>query len=155
MLDRSYNPQIILIVIVCLFVILVPYILFLINLQKTLASISAENRKVEPGRVWLMFIPLFNLVWQFILIDRISDSIALECGKLNIPLEEKRPAYNIGLAYCILTVAGGFIPGLGFIAALVCFIIYWVKISGYRKLILEHKDDFMLDAEKDVFHTIN
>ena len=139
---------------VILLVLLIPYVFFLINLQKTLASISPENRKVEPGSVWLMFIPLFNLVWQFILVDRISDSIAAECNRLNIPLEERRPTYNIGLAYCILSIAGGFIPVVGFLAAIVCFIIYWVKTAAYRNLIIANKENFMLDAERDVFHTI-
>jgi hypothetical protein len=43
------------------------------------------------------------------------------------------PGKSIGLAYCILGVCG-FIPIVGIItsiAALVCWILYWVKISNY------------------------
>ena len=153
-MDYSFDSTFFLLIGVGLLIVLIPYILFLYNLQKTLASISPDNRKVQPGSVWLMLIPIFNLVWQFIIVNRVSDSIAAECNKLNIPLDEKRPTYNIGLAYCVLSVAGGFIPVIGAIAALVCFIIYWMKTASYRKLIITNKESFILDAENDVFHSL-
>jgi hypothetical protein len=48
--------------------------------------------------------------------------------------EEPRPGYGVGIAYCICSCCG-IIPVLGVIASiggLVCWIIYWVKISGYK-----------------------
>ena len=46
--------------------------------------------------------------------------------------EEPQPGKNLGLIMCIL-VCCGFVPLLGLftgIAALVCWILYWVKIAG-------------------------
>ncbi len=148
---ETYDSTFFLIIGIACLIALVPAIFFILTLQKTLTTISPENRKMQPGQVWLMLIPLFNLVWQFIVVDRISDSIAAECRRLNIPLSEKRPSYNIGLAYCILTIAGALIPFIS-LGGLVTWIVYWVKVAEYNKLMIDNQSNFMLDAERNVFH---
>ncbi|HSN08795.1 MAG TPA: hypothetical protein VLS85_07145 [Hanamia sp.] len=130
---------------------LIPAIFFLLTLQNTLKAISEENRKMPPANVWLMFIPLFNIVWQFIMVDRIAQSIGAECARLNIPVKEDKPTYGIGLAWNIcnfLTI----IPFIGGLASLITFIIYWVKVSEFKNLIKANQHNFMLDAERNIFH---
>jgi hypothetical protein len=73
---------------------LIPAIFYLITLQKTLETIVPENRKMPPGQVWLLLIPLFNYIWQFFTVSNIADSIKAECERLNIPINEDRPTYN-------------------------------------------------------------
>ena len=93
------------------------------------------------SNVWLLLIPLFGLVWHFIIINNLADSIKAEVKSRNIKIEEQRPAYNIGLAMCISNCLF-FIPVINLftsIAALVCWIIYWVKISSYKNIILTGK----------------
>jgi hypothetical protein len=49
-----------------------------------------------------------------------------------------RAAFGVGLATCILAVCT-VIPYLGVLcvlASLVCWIIYWVKMAGYRRRLL-------------------
>jgi len=111
-----------------------------------LRAISPQNRTMQPGEVWLQLIPLFGLVWKFIVVTRISQSIRNEIDyrSLNSFLGETNPVfandyaplptYNIGLAYCILGLCG-FIPILGWLATiawLVCWIIYWTQIVAYK-----------------------
>jgi hypothetical protein len=139
----------ILIVIGVLF--LVPYIFFLLTLQNTLNAISYENRKMPPANVWLMFIPLFNIVWQFIMVNNIADSIKAECARLYIPVKESRPTSGIGLAWNISSVCF-FVP-FAPLGSLVLWIIYWVKINEYKNLIIANKDNFLLDAEREIFYT--
>lgn len=91
---------------------LIPAIFFLLTLQKTLNAISPENRKMEPSNVWLMLIPLFNIVWQFIVVDKVSQSIGDECMKLHIPVTDAKPTYSIGLAWNICNILS-FIPIIG------------------------------------------
>lgn len=123
------------IIIFCIVIlILVPYVLFLLTLQKTLQIISPENRKM-PGNVWLMFIPLFNIVWPFIMVSRIADSIGDECLRLNIPVRAQRPTYNIGLTYSILSITSGFIPLIGALAAITTWVMYWTKVNEYKKIV--------------------
>jgi hypothetical protein len=111
---------------------LVPAIFYLLTLQKALDRCAPANRTMSPGQVWLMLIPLFNWVWQFIVVSRISSSLANEFRSRNLAVEAE-PGKALGLAVCILTVTC-IIPLLNVltgIAALVCWIVYWVKIAGY------------------------
>jgi hypothetical protein len=135
--------QVILFVVLVFFVI---YILFLITQQNVLKAIQPHNRKMSPGEVWLQLIPIFNFIWVFIVVTRISDSIKQEFldrqenSFLGLPNPEiveelnKRPAYDIGIAYAVLSVCS-IIPllgGLASLACLVCWIIYWVKLAEYK-----------------------
>jgi hypothetical protein len=86
-------------------------------------------------------ISVFVLFWQFRIVQKISASIAAEYASRNLQIEAK-PAYQIGLAYCICSAAGlvlGFMPqlrmliGLLGIVTLVLWIMYWVKTAEYKK----------------------
>lgn len=114
---------------------IIPGILYLVSLQSTLNEVSIKNRRMQPGQVWLSLIPLFGLVWQFIMVSRIADSLRAEFDERQIQIAELRPGYSVGLAYCVLFTCS-IIPVLGFltsIAGLICWIIYWVKTSDFRQ----------------------
>ena len=131
-------------------IVLIPTIFFYLTQQNTLKAIQPANRLMEPGMVWLQLIPLFGMVWQFIVVDRISDSIKKEFRSWqndssilgyddseSMQLAYRRPTYDIGLTYCILFCCS-IIPMLGWLAALagfVCWIIYWVKLAEYKNMI--------------------
>jgi hypothetical protein len=118
--------------------ILIPKIFYLITLQSTLKAISEENRKMPSNNVWLQLIPLFGLVWHFIIVKKMADSISAEANLKNIKIDEQKPAYNIGLAMCILNCFF-IIPYLNIltgIASLICFILYWTKINSYKSKII-------------------
>jgi hypothetical protein len=114
---------------------LVIKIFYLLTLQRTLEAVKPELRTMPPARVWLELIPLFNLVWQFFNVIHVADSLKAEMASRNMRVAEDRPAYGIGIAHCVLScvavlpVFGTFV-GIG---ALVCWIIYWAKVSGYKK----------------------
>ncbi|MGH8372186.1 MAG: hypothetical protein ACRETO_05590 [Gammaproteobacteria bacterium] len=112
---------------------LVIAILYLITLFNVLNAVAPANRKLEPGLVFLLLIPLFNLVWNFIVIGKLRDSLQAEYTARD--LQGDGFGYGVGLAMCIL-VACGIIPILNLltgIPALICWIIFWVKMAGYRK----------------------
>jgi len=131
---------------------LVALIFFLIAQQNTLKAIQPQNRRMSPGEVWLQLIPLFNLVWQFIVVARISDSIRNEINDRTMnsflgiadPVfandMTRRPTYDMGLTFCILSLCGC-IPVLGSfasIAGIVCWIIYWTQIVAYKNKFLNN-----------------
>jgi hypothetical protein len=64
-------------------VYLVIMILFLLSQQNILKAIKPQNRTIQPGEVWLQLIPLFSLVWKFIVVSRIADSIRNEINDRN------------------------------------------------------------------------
>ena len=117
---------------------LVPAIFYLLTLQRAIERCSVESRAMSPETVWLLLIPLFNLVWQFIVVNNISKSLRNEFAKRNLAAVSGDFDRALGLAMCILTIVSA-IPIVGFatgIAAFVCWIIYWVKIAGYARMLL-------------------
>ena len=101
----------------------VPTIFYLLTLQKALNRCSPESRAMNPAMVWLMLIPLFNIVWHFIIVLNMAKSLGAEFQKRGIA-EDPQPGQTLGLVMCI----GNLICGpIGF----VCWILYWVKIAGY------------------------
>jgi hypothetical protein len=135
--------------ILLLIVFIIPVIFFVLTQQRTLELIRPENRLMRPGQVWLQFIPLFGMVWQFIVITRISDSIRKE---LNTPTGDSifaeetvphnhRPTYNAGISYCALFILSallfGSLKGLAALIGLGVWIFYWVQLSQYKKKLKE------------------
>ena len=117
---------------------LVPAIFYLLTLQRAIERCSVESRAMSPETVWLLLIPLFNLVWQFIVVNNISKSLRNEFAKRNLAAVSGDFDRALGLAMCILTIVSA-IPIVGFatgMAACVCWIIYWVKIAGYARMLL-------------------
>jgi hypothetical protein len=117
--------------------LLIPTIIYLAALQKALRRCAPESRTMPPGQVWLMLIPLFNVVWQFIIVSRMASSLRNEFLRRQLPLADPEPGKTLGIAMCVL-VATSWIPILGMLtgpASLVCWILYWVKIAGYSRQI--------------------
>jgi hypothetical protein len=130
--ELGYATGVLIGMLVVVGILLLPAIFYLLTLQKAFQRCSPENRAIQPGLVWLMFIPLFNVVWHFFIVLRLATSLDAEYRKRGIP-EEPQPGKNLGLAMCIL-VCCSFIPLLGILCslgALVCWIIYWVKIADF------------------------
>ena len=122
-------------------IMIIPKIFYIITLQNTLEAISAPNRKMESGNVWLLLIPLFNVVWHFIVVNNVADSIRAEADTNGIRIAENRLGYNIGLAMCIANCFF-FIPMLNFITwmiGVICWIIYWSNIVGFKNQILNER----------------
>jgi len=120
-----------LVVIVFLGLFYIPLIFYVLTLRKALSQCSPGSRTLSPGLVWLLLIPLFGLIWHFVIVVSLAKSLHNEFVKRNIS-EDQNPGLAIGLATCILPLLGvvPHVRGLG-LAALICWIVYWVKIAGY------------------------
>src|SRR5580698_1210855 len=53
-------------------------IFFVLTLSRALGRCRPRNRTISPGRVWLMLLPFFDIVWQFIVANRVPESIRNE-----------------------------------------------------------------------------
>jgi len=110
-------------------------------LQGCFSRIPPEHRQMQPGLVWLLLIPCFNLGWNFFVFLKLADSFKSyfdsqgvtdvgDCGK------------GLGLAYSIAAVAS-FVVSFVFaclspvagIAALVLLILVLVKAVGLKNRI--------------------
>lgn len=114
-------------------------VFFILTLRKALLRCSIENRSMSPNLVWLLLVPIFHFIWNFFVVINLANSLHSEFRKRGISTEPF-PGKSIGLAYSILSTMQ-IIPLIGlFIAipALICFIVYWIKISEYsNKLSIE------------------
>lgn len=114
---------------------LIPAIFYLAALQGALNKCAPTSRTMEPGTVWLLLIPLVNLVWNFFVVMSIAQSLANEYARRGIPSPEPMPGQPIGIAMCVCACCG-FIPILGILAGLAnlaLWIVYWVKIAEYSR----------------------
>jgi hypothetical protein len=128
-------------VLVILFFSLIAIILFLLALQKALKKCAPASRTMEPGTVWLMLIPFFGLVWQFIVVMNIAKSMGNEFERLGIDRPEPTMSQTIGLAMCVCNCCI-FIPmlgGLAGIVGLVLWIVYWIRIAKYSRVLDAHQ----------------
>lgn len=108
-------------------------VFYLLNLQDTLKEVGEPRRQVPPGNVWLMFIPVFNIIYPFILYPRICDSVKAEYEYrgLNSSGDFGRA---IGITLPILSLVS-IIPYIGILASighLVLFIIFWSQTAGFK-----------------------
>lgn len=134
---------------VVLIVVLVIYVFYLLTLHRALAKVSARNRMMEPGQVWLMFVPCLNLIWQFMIATNVPGSLKKEFSERGRD-DGSDYGRTLGLTQAILSViataisqASNAIPepemamiivgvtGILQLAAFVMFIMFWIKIAGY------------------------
>jgi hypothetical protein len=118
-------------------VFMIPGIMFLLTLQNSLKRCAPDARTMEPGMVWLLLIPLFNLVWTFFVVMALGKSLGNEFRRRGIPCPEQYPAQPIGLAMAICNCCF-MVPLLNLltgVACLVLWIVYWVKIAGFSQVL--------------------
>lgn len=128
------GPAELVVILIVLAILVVPGVFYILSLKRALEKCSPASRTMDPGMAWLLLIPLFNLVWQFIVVGHMARSLGNEFRSRGIPAEPE-PGKSLGMAMCILG-ACGMIPILGVLASLagfVCWILYWVRIAEYTR----------------------
>jgi hypothetical protein len=105
---------------------------------------------MEPGQVWLQLIPLFGLFWQFVVVNRIAESLRKEYRSRGWR-KSGDFGQGLGTIECVLTVLSlvPFINYLTSLPALICFIIYWVKIAGFSKELASDRGNDDEDGEPE------
>lgn len=140
--------------------LLAVFVFYLITLSNTLKAIRPANRTTEPSMVWLMFIPVFNLVWQFILYGKLKDSINNEYRSRGMT-ERSDSTYKIGIASAILLIIGSVFNAfesnmsqdMFSLAGFVTWIIYWVQINQHKKTLQNLPPEHFGDSE--IFGHVN
>ncbi|HEY1805991.1 MAG TPA: hypothetical protein VGG45_16075 [Terracidiphilus sp.] len=113
--------------------ILAMIVLYMHTLATTLKKCSLTTRTMQPGMVWLLLIPLFNVIWHFFVVLAVGKSLGNEFRARRIPSTDPEPGKSLGIAMCVCG-ACGIIPGV-VLVYLVLLFIYWGKISGFSRLL--------------------
>jgi len=146
------------IVLATLAVVILIGVFYCLSMSKALKQCHPRNRTMEPAMVWLLFVPLFNTVWQFFVVNRVADSLRREYRARGIRASGDFGA-GVGITACVLGLLG-WIPLLGpflSLGGLVCRIIQWVKVAGHggelaqegRPTTPRSRDDYEEDEEDD------
>lgn len=128
------------IMLIILLGMVVVYIFYLLTMSRILEMCHPQTRSMNPGEVWMVFIPLFGIVWHFIVIGRVADSLAIEFRNRNLQVDEARPGYSSGITMQILRCCT-IVPFLGFLCAIVwvvLLLVYWNKMRGYKTMLEQH-----------------
>lgn len=130
------------VIIIALGIYLAIYIPYLLNMQNMLKECNHKSLQgFNPSNVWLLLIPLFSIVYQFILYNKNSEILQREYA-LRGRTKPGDYSKSLGLTLAILSVVSAIpdlpiplINGISSIAglgSLVIFIIYWVKMAEYK-----------------------
>ena len=132
------NDTLISVMVLLLFATLCVGVFYLKNLSDTLKCVSPVNRRMAPGLVWLNLIPILSYVWGFITVVKMSESLTNEFYRRQLhPIHYGDFGQKIGIAAYALAILSfvPFIGGLCALAALICWIVYWVKIAKYKNIL--------------------
>jgi hypothetical protein len=118
----------------------IAYIAFLAAAARVLARIEPENRRMEIGQVWLNLIPLFNLLWMVVTVERIGESIRNEFLSRGRYKKSESYGKTTGLAWLVLTGVGVPFAAAGtpcvlvfWFLAFIYWVVYWAQLSGYAR----------------------
>jgi len=111
--------------------------LFLFSMFKTLKN-CGEHATMQPGLAFLNLIPLFNFAWLIYSVIKVSESINKKFSAHGL-VDQGEGGKTIGLVFSISNVAALIIPFVGLVS-FVCWIIYWVKLSGYNSTLPQMSD---------------
>lgn len=108
-------------------------ILWLLHMSKALDNVSQDFRTMQPGAVWLTMIPLFGLVWQYMVVNAVAHGLVKEFNSRGLITSEAKPGSGIGQTGCIL-ICCSIIPivGYGFgIIGLIFIVFHLMRIREY------------------------
>jgi hypothetical protein len=95
-------------------------IIYISALEECLKAVSPSNRTLSPGFVWLLLIPLFNLVWHFVVVIHLARSLKNEAEQRKL---------SVGDGGKLLGIATSISLVLGPILNILLMIWYWIRIS--------------------------
>lgn len=80
-----------------------PLVFMLVRSMKALQAVSPRNRAMSPGLVWLSLIPCFNVIWNFLVVTKVSASLEEEFADRRLRGGGDH-GKHIGLTYCVLLI---------------------------------------------------
>jgi hypothetical protein len=106
---------------------------FLGAVQRVLRRVQPDHRRMEPERVWLNLIPIFNFVYATVTVVQVAESLRNEYRARGVAEPKEDFGRQLGLTLLTLLATGClFYPAfLTYPAALCVWAIYWARINRY------------------------
>lgn len=136
-------------------IVFIAMVAFLSTAARVLTRVEPDNRRMEPGQVWLNLIPFFNLIWMVVTVERVGESIRNEFYSRGRHRKFESYGKTSGLAAMLLTGIGVPFAGFGTPCALVFWffafiywMVYWAQLSGYAKRLKNENPSFAPPADE-------
>ncbi|HEU4716673.1 MAG TPA: hypothetical protein VFU15_02525 [Bacteroidia bacterium] len=95
---------------------------------RALSLTQPPARRMEPQNVWLTFVPLFNLYWQFVVTYAVADSLGDEMRRRNYIPRQARPGLSQGMTACIF-LCFAVVPAMGLLIANISNIVRIIHLQ--------------------------
>lgn len=129
--------------------LLLVFVAMLAAVGRVLGLVAPKNRRMEPGQVWLNLIPVFNIIWMPVTVERVGESIRNEMVARGRDRQGDGYGKTTGLTGLVLLATGilPLVPVVTWPVAMVYGIVYWIQIVGYGRRIRNSADDFWTTDE--------
>lgn len=118
----------------------IPQIFFIQTLNRTLA-LTQKHHTASSKSAWMLLIPIWGFFWIFYIVGKVAQGIKGRFKELKVEhgYASNTTGYGYGyaglmLASCIPVEA---VVGLAVLGCLICWILYWVNIARYNKVLIE------------------
>jgi hypothetical protein len=114
---------------------LLVFVALLATVARVLNLVAAENRRMEPGQVWLNLIPILNFVWLVVTVERVGESIRNELVARGRDRKGDGYGKTVGHTGLVLFFTA-VVPPVAVVTwpfALVYGVVYWVQLGGYAR----------------------
>jgi uncharacterized membrane protein len=117
------------------------WFLYLLTLKGLLQEINPENRKLQVSQIWLLLIPVFNVIWFSWVVYRISKSVRLEFADRGLRRTKRVTGEMAAYVSWVLAVFSPFNWKLLLPASLFFGVAHWVRwyaiksrLEGFRDI---------------------
>lgn len=115
--------------------------LFQVGVLSTLAlvvgRVEPRNRRIGPGGIWLNLLPVFNVVWLPVTVERVGESLRAELTDRGLHKSWYGYGKSVGLTALVLFVGPVVLfPPAAVVTwpfAVIYTIVYWVQVGGYAR----------------------
>ncbi len=93
--------------------------------------VPEAHRQIRPSAVWFLMVPVFNVIWNFVVFLQVPESYQRWLGRD----EAGDAGRKLGLWFAVTAAAAG-VPYLGCAAgpaALILAVLYFVKLFGLQR----------------------
>ncbi|HXD88309.1 MAG TPA: hypothetical protein VN641_17605 [Urbifossiella sp.] len=136
-------------------IVFIAYITFLSSVDRVLKRVDPENRRMDPGQVWLNIFPFFNCIWLIVTVERVGESLRNEFLARGQFRKSESYGKTSGLAaVCLWAFGVPFVIGESpcvlavWILAVIYSIVYWLQISSYARRLRSEPPAFTPPADE-------
>jgi hypothetical protein len=108
------------------------------SLQHTVTLVDPERRAMEPKAVWFMYVPFFNIVEDFFIIENVTRSLEAQAC-VDHRLAGRRHFGRItGLGWCVgqaVALWPSTVGELASVIAAVLWLAHWATIVRFNRLL--------------------